>query len=67
MAGKALDFRIRTGGLAVGAAALACAMLPVNAKVRAADAPGLTAQVSQLSAEVDALEGARAVRKLQRA
>lgn len=67
MAGKAPDFRIKARGLTAVAAALTCALLPVGARVRAADAPGLSAQITQLSAEVDQLEGARAVRKLQRA
>jgi hypothetical protein len=67
MAGEAADSGIKARGLVAVAAALACALLPVGVRARAADAPGLTAQIAQLSAEVDRLERARAVRKLQRA
>ena len=50
------------------AAALACATLAAAAPSQAADAPAaINAQIDQLSAQVDRLEGARAVRKLQRA
>jgi SnoaL-like domain len=56
-----------TVGRWLAAGAVALAGLSVGVPVRAAEAPGLTAEVARLSAEVEQLEGARAVRKLQRA
>jgi hypothetical protein len=53
----------------LAAGAMAWAALSASGPAHAASAkdPGLSAQITQLSAEVDSLEGARAVRKLQRA
>lgn len=48
-------------------AAAAIAWLPTGGHAAAAKDGGVQAQIAQLSAEVDRLEGARAVRKLQRA
>lgn len=50
----------------LAAAAVAWTALPAKTHAAARDA-SLTGQIAQLSAEVDQLEGARAVRKLQRA
>jgi hypothetical protein len=58
----------RTISLTIGALLAAGAMtLPAGVHAAPAKDASLTGQVAQLSAEVDALEGARAVRKLQRA
>jgi len=66
MAGEIPNHRIKMGSL-MAAAALIGALPPLSAPARAADKPGLGAEIAKLSAEVDQLEGARAVRKLQRA
>jgi hypothetical protein len=62
---------IRTATWArVAAAALACAAMTAVTPSRAANASpaaAIDAQIDQLSAQIDRLEGARAVRKLQRA
>jgi len=58
----------RTISLTMGALLAAGAIaLPGGGHAAPAKDTSLTAEVAQLSAEVDALEGARAVRKLQRA
>lgn len=51
----------------LAAGVLAWAALPTGARAATARDAGVQAQIAQLSAEVDRLEGARAVRKLQRA
>jgi len=51
----------------LAAGAIAWAAQPAETRAAPAKDAGLTAQIAQLSAEVDRLEGARAVRKLQRA
>lgn len=68
MAGHILGRRIGRCGL-VAVAALAAVLLAPARPVQAAEASaaGLEAEVAKLSAEVDQLAGARAVRKLQRA
>jgi len=58
---------VSKAGQLVAAGAVAFAAFSFGAPVRAADAPGLQGEIARLSAEVDQLEGARAVRKLQRA
>jgi hypothetical protein len=59
---------VRAISLTIGALLAAGAItLPAGVHAAPAKDEGLTAQVAQLTAEVDALEGARAIRKLQRA
>jgi len=64
MAGRTTN---RTMKALLAAGAIAWTGLPAGTHAAPAKDGSLTAQVAQLSAEVDQLEGARAVRKLQRA
>jgi hypothetical protein len=58
---------VSKAGLISAAGAIAFAAFCFGGPVKAADAPSLSGEIARLSAEVDQLEGARAVRKLQRA
>ena len=51
----------------IAAATLACAAMTAVTPARAASGGAINAEIDKLSAQVDQLEGARAVRKLQRA
>jgi hypothetical protein len=62
MAGRTIR---RTVKALLAAGAIACTALPAHAEP--ARGAGVQAQIARLAAEVDRLEGARAVRKLQRA